>query len=69
MKARHQAPYTIDIFMAPNDLQRRVLLGRYATREEAEAARERLGKDFATAVVILGWQERLRVITPYAPGA
>ena len=50
-------------------MQRRVLLGRYATREEAEAARAKLGKDFATAMVILGWQERLRMIIPYAPEA
>ena len=65
LRARQQAPYAIDILMAPGDLQRRLLLGRYATREEAEAARAKLGKDFAAAVVILGWQERLRVIVPY----
>jgi general secretion pathway protein A len=67
LKSRQQAPYTIDVLMAPGDLRRRVLLGRYATREEAEAARANLGKEFATAVVILGWQERLRVIRPYTP--
>ena len=44
LRARQQAPYSVDILMAPGDLQRRVLLGRYATREEAEAARLRLVK-------------------------
>jgi len=64
LKARQQAPYTIDILMGPDDLQRRVLLGRYATREEGEAVRVTLGKDFATALVIPGARERLRVIIP-----
>ena len=64
LKARQQAPYTIDILMGPDDLQRRLLLGRYATREEAEAVRVTLGKDLATAVAIRGWQERLRAIIP-----
>ena len=35
--------YMIDVLMAPGDLQRRVLVGRYATREEAEKARAALG--------------------------
>jgi general secretion pathway protein A len=69
LKANQQAPYTVDILMRPGDVRRRVLLGRYGTREEAEAARAKLGKDFATAMVILGWQERLRVIIPYGPEA
>jgi general secretion pathway protein A len=69
LRSQQQAPYSIDILVAPGNLQRRVLLGRYTTREEAEAARARLGNDFATAVVILGWQERLRVIIPYGPEA
>ena len=35
--------------MAPNDLRRRVLLGRVsATREEAEAARQKLGPTFSS---------------------
>ena len=57
-------PYQIDIVMAPEDVQRRILLGRYATREEAEAARDKLGPGFATARVIPGAQERLRILTP-----
>jgi len=64
--AQQQAPYAIDILMGPEDLQRRVLLGRYATRDGAEAARQKLGAAFSTARVILSAQERLRVIIPPA---
>jgi type II secretory pathway predicted ATPase ExeA/cell division septation protein DedD len=56
--------YTIDIVMAPGDVQRRILIGRFATREEAEAARDKLGSEFTTARVIPGAQERLRVLIP-----
>lgn len=59
-----QVPYAIDILMGPNDLQRRLLLGRYPTRDEADAALKKLGKDFANAKVIPSEQERLRVIIP-----
>ena len=38
------AGYMIDVLMAPDDLQRRVLVGRYATREEAENVRAQLGR-------------------------
>jgi general secretion pathway protein A len=54
--------YTVDVLMAPGDLHRRVLVGRYATRDEAEAARAKLGATRDTARVIAGAQERLRVI-------
>ena len=64
LHTQQQTPYEIDIFMAPEDIQRRVLLGRYATREEADAVREKLGKEFATARVIPGAQERLRILIP-----
>jgi hypothetical protein len=48
--------------MAPGDVQRRVLVGRYATREEAEKVRATLGPTASLARVIPGEQERLRVI-------
>jgi general secretion pathway protein A len=64
LAAQKVTPYTIDIVMAPEDVQRRILLGRFATREAAEAAREKLGAEFTTARVIPGAQERLRVLTP-----
>jgi general secretion pathway protein A len=54
--------YTIDVAIAPGDVQRRVLVGRYATREEAEAVRARLGPAMSLARVIAGQQERLRVV-------
>ncbi len=57
-------PYTIDILMAPDDLQRRILLGRFQTREEAEEARQKLGPSFPEARVIPGGLERLRVLIP-----
>jgi cell division septation protein DedD len=57
-------PYTIDIVMAPEDVQRRILIGRFATREEAEAVRQKIGPQFTTARVILGAQERLRLLVP-----
>ena len=64
LRGQKLTPYTIDILMAPDDLRRRLLLGRFATREEAEAAREKLGPLAANARVIPGAQERLRVILP-----
>jgi len=64
LRGQKLRPYTIDILMAPDDLQRRLLLGRFATREEAEAARETLGPLAANARVIPGAQERMRVILP-----
>ena len=54
--------YTLDVLMAPGDMQRRVLVGRYATPEEAEKVRLQLGPAMSTSRVISGAQERLRVI-------
>src|SRR6185436_19013107 len=54
--------YTIDIMMAPEDVQRRILIGRFLTREEAEAALDKLGELSTTARVIASTQERLRVL-------
>jgi len=52
--------YKIDVEMAPNDVRRRILLGRFPTRSEAEEARRNLGEAFRTAVVISGSRERNR---------
>jgi general secretion pathway protein A len=57
-------PYVVDIVMGPEDIQRRLLIGRFATREEAEVARETLGPLAGKARVIPGAQERLRVFIP-----
>jgi general secretion pathway protein A len=55
--------YTIDVLMAPGDLQRRVLVGRYATREEAEKVRAAIGGVMMSlSRVIPGEQERLRAV-------
>ena len=58
------SPYTIDLLMAPDDMQRRILLGRFATREDAEAAREKLDPQFTTARIIRGSQERVPLLIP-----
>ncbi|MFM8532503.1 MAG: SPOR domain-containing protein [Acidimicrobiia bacterium] len=57
-------PYLIDIVMGLDDVQRRILVGRFPTREEAEAVRQKLAPTFPTARVILGAQERLRLLGP-----
>jgi general secretion pathway protein A len=54
--------YTIDILMAPEDVQRRILIGRFPTREEAEAAKEKLGPLATNARVIASTQERLGIL-------
>jgi len=65
LREQKLAPYTLDILMAPGDLRRRLLLGRFATRDEAEAARAKLGSLSDNARVIIGWSERFRVPVPY----
>jgi hypothetical protein len=54
--------YTVDILMPAGDIQRRVLIGRYATREEAEAARQALDATMSAARVIPGMMERVLVL-------
>ena len=60
----HKLPiYMMDVTVAPGDTQRRVLLGRYTTREEADKVRASLGPVLSTTSrVIPGEMERLRVI-------
>lgn len=64
LEAQKLAPYQIDVLMAPEDLQRRLLIGRFATREEADAMLAKLRPAFSNAQVIPGAQERLRIIIP-----
>jgi general secretion pathway protein A len=64
LRSQQLTPYEIDILMAPDDLQRRVLLGRYMTREDADVVFKKLGAAFPNARIIAGAQERLRVIAP-----
>ena len=65
LREQNLAPYTLDVLIAPDDLRRRLLLGRFATRDEAEAARAKLGSLSEQARVIIGWSERFRVPVPY----
>lgn len=59
----HEVPfYTVDVLLAPEDLQRRVLVGRFATLEEAEKVRATLGVMMGQSRVILAENERLRVV-------
>jgi cell division septation protein DedD len=62
LRARKFPVYTVDILMPAGDIQRRVLIGRYATREEAEAARQGLDATMSAARVIPGMMERVRVL-------
>jgi general secretion pathway protein A len=62
LRAQRLPVYLLDVVMAPGDVQRRLLLGRYPTREEADAARQKLGPAMNSARVIPGEIERLRVV-------
>jgi general secretion pathway protein A len=58
--------YMLDVVMAPGDLRRRLLVGRYPTREEADAVRQKLGPAMSDARVIPGEVERMRIV-PVVP--
>ena len=60
LRAMKLEPYEVDIQIEPGDIRRRVLIGRFPSRAEAEAARQKLGEAFRTSVVILGIRERNR---------
>ncbi len=52
--------YAVDVFFPPSDVRRRILIGRYPTLTEAQAVTRSLVNTIPDAIVILGWQERLR---------
>jgi general secretion pathway protein A len=62
LRAQRLPVYMLDVVMAPGDVQRRLLLGRYPTREEADAVRQKLGTTMNDARVIPGEVERLRIV-------
>jgi cell division septation protein DedD len=65
LRDRQLTSYAVDVAMAPDDVQRRILIGRFATRVEAEAALEKLGPPFTAASrVIRGSQERVPALVP-----
>jgi general secretion pathway protein A len=59
-------PYSIDLSIE-GTVQRRLLLGRFSTRPEAEEVRQKLGPSIAEALVVPSEQERYRVIAPPPP--
>lgn len=60
MRAADLPVYIVDIAYSEVDVRRRVLIGRYRTRADALAARQKIGDGFPGTLVIVGWQERLR---------
>jgi general secretion pathway protein A len=62
LRAQQLPVYLLDVVMAPGDVRRRLLLGRYPTREDADAVRQKLATSMNDARVIPGELERLRVV-------
>jgi hypothetical protein len=54
--------YKVDVLQPAGDVLRRIFVGRYSTREEAEKVRRELGPAMSAARVIPGELERLRII-------
>ena len=54
--------YFLDVLVGPGDLRRRVLIGRFPTREEADAVRQALGTTMTEARVVPGALERMLVV-------
>ena len=62
LRAQRLPVYMLDVFFAPADIRRRVLVGRYPTQEEADTVRQKLGPAMNAARVIPGELERLRLV-------
>jgi type II secretory pathway predicted ATPase ExeA len=62
LRARGLSCYTLDLVYGEGDVRRRVLIGRFATREAAEEARGKIEGVVADARVIPGELERLRAV-------
>jgi cell division septation protein DedD len=63
LRAMKVEPYELDVIVAPGDIRRRVLIGRFATKEEADGYVKKLGPLAKDALVIPGYMERFRVLT------
>jgi general secretion pathway protein A len=59
LRAKGLPVYVVDVVFGENDVRRRLLLGRYATRAQALAVMRELASSFKETMVIFGWQERL----------
>jgi general secretion pathway protein A len=51
--------YLVDVRSRPETLERRVLVGRYASRSEATSVQTTLAGDFEGVRLVFGWQEAL----------
>lgn len=58
LRAQKLEPYYVDLDMAPNDIRRRILIGRFTTREDANAQLATLRSSFPQALVIPSIRER-----------
>ena len=59
LRTRALPLYAIDL-RYEDGTRRRLVVGRYATREEADKVRDDLARDFAAARVVYAWNERVR---------
>jgi len=64
LRAQKVDLYEIDIVMGPEDVQRRILVGRFASREAADAALQKITPAYPTARIIPGNMERVKVLIP-----
>jgi general secretion pathway protein A len=62
LRARQLPVYTVDISFGPGDLRRRLLVGRYQTREDADEALQKVADIMPGATVIRGELERFRLV-------
>ena len=62
LRAQRLPVYLIDLIMAPGDIRRRILIGRYPTPEAADAVRQQLCPAMNESRVIPGELERLRIV-------
>jgi hypothetical protein len=62
LRSQRLPVYAIDVWFGVDDIRRRVLVGRYPTREDAEAVKQKLGPAMNDARVIPGAIEWLRLV-------
>jgi hypothetical protein len=55
--------YTVDVPLGPGDLRRRLLVGRFQTREDADSALATIAALAPGATIILGARERWRTVS------
>jgi len=57
-------PYAIDLVLAPDNVLRRIMVGRYTTREQVGETMKKVAPSFPAARVILGSREHFRYEIP-----